>query len=122
MSSHDDSTAHPEELSEIKPVELPVGGAFVSSIPDYLLKGKTESEIYILKEISKMSQYIEWSAPILVESNLNIRKTNGRVKSLEGWRLKLTTGWGMVATAVGFILALIGGIEGIMTVMTYLTK
>lgn len=114
-----DNTSHPEEESEIPHAKLPLEG-FSSQIPDYLLIGKSESEVYILKEVSKMSQYIEWSAPIIVDSNLSIRKTNGRVKGLEGWRLKMTTGWGMLVTVGTCILALIGGIEGLVTLMNFL--
>ena len=114
----DDTASHPEDQSEIKAAELPAQG-FSSQIPDYLLAGKSESESYILKEVSKMSQYIEWSAPIILDSNLSIRKTNGRVKGLEGWRLKMTTGWGMIVTAITCILALIGGIEGLITLLNF---
>ena len=115
----DDTASHPEDQSEIKAAEVPPQG-FQSQIPEYLLAGKSESEAYILKEVSKMSQYIEWSAPIIVDSNLSIRKTNGRVKGLEGWRLKMTTGWGMLVTVGTCLLALIGGIEGIVTLMNFL--
>jgi hypothetical protein len=69
-----------------------------------------------------MSQFIEWAAPVILESNLNIRKTNGRVRGLEGWKMKVTTGWGMVATTVAAILALIGGIEGTITLIAFLQK
>jgi hypothetical protein len=114
----DDTSSHPEDQSEIKAAEFPAGG-LSSKIPEYLLEGKSEAEIYILKEVSKMSQFIEWSAPLILDNNLQARKTNGRVKGLEGWRLKLTTGWGMVLTAITAILALIGGIEGLITLATF---
>lgn len=119
--SSDDPSSHPEEQSEIKAAELPHQG-FASQIPDYLLAGKSEAEAYILKEVSKMSQYIEWSAPLILDNNFQARRTNGRVKGLEGWKLKLTTGWGMVIAAGGLILALIGGIEGIITLLAFLQK
>lgn len=117
----DTESNHPEDKSEMAIAEIPPQG-FQSTIPEYLLKDKTEAEAYILTEVSKMSQFIEWAAPVILESNLNIRKTNGRVKGLEGWKLKLTTGWGMVATAFAFILALIGGIEGIIAFINFLQK
>jgi hypothetical protein len=117
----DDTSYHPEDQSEIKAAELPKSG-FASSIPEYLLEGKSEAEIYVLKEVSKMSQFIEWSAPLLLDNNLQARRTNGRVKKLEGWQLKLTTGWGMVVTSVAFILAVIGGVEGIITLLEFLRK
>jgi hypothetical protein len=117
----DDNKNHPEDKSEMAIAEIPPQG-FQSTIPEYLLKDKTEAEAYILTEVSKMSQFIEWAAPIILESNLNIRKTNGRVRGLEGWRMKVTTGWGMVATTIAAILALIGGIEGIITLIAFLQK
>lgn len=117
----DDTSSHPEDQSEIKAAELPHQG-FQSQIPDYLLAGKSEAEIYILKEVSKMSQFIEWSAPILLDNNFQARRTNGRVKGLEGWRLKLTTGWGVVAATAAFLLSVIGGITGIIEVINFLQK
>ena len=117
----DDAPSHPEDHSEIKAAEFPAGG-FSSKIPEYLLEGKSEAETYILKEVSKMSQFIEWSGPLLLDNNLQARRTNGRVKKLEGWQLKLTTGWGMVATSLAFILAVIGGVEGIITLLAFLQK
>ena len=117
----DDTSSHPEERSEIPIAEIPKNG-FSSQIPAYLLDGKSEAEAYILTEVSKMSHFIEWSAPLILDNNLQARKTNGRVKGLEGWRLKLTTGWGMVVAVFGFVLAVIGGIEGLIALATYLHK
>jgi len=117
----DENSSHPENQSEIPIAEIPKNG-FSSQIPAYLLDGKSEAEAYILTEVSKMSQFIEWAAPLLVDNNLQARKTNGKVKRLERWKLKLTTGWGMVVTVFGFILAVIGGIQGLVAMAEYLHK
>jgi hypothetical protein len=72
----------PEDHSDIAPIELPING-FQSRIPPHLLEGKSESEQYILNEVSKMGHFIEWAAPLMVDSNQQQRKTNGSVKILK---------------------------------------
>lgn len=95
-----DDTAHYEDQSDIPPVMVPANG-FSSRIPPYLLEGRTESEQFVLNEVSKMGAFIEWAAPILVSSNLQARKTNGRVSIL--WSIKeMALGWkGLLGTVAG---------------------
>lgn len=100
----------PEDHSDIEPISLPPNG-FQSRIPAYLLEGKSDSEQYVLNEVSKMGHFIEWSAPILLSSNVEARRTNGRVKTL--WALKeLFTGVrGIIIGTLGFIGSLAGVFE-----------
>ena len=105
-----DDDLHPEDSSEIKPISIPVNG-FSSTIPSYLLEGKTESEQYLLNEVSKMSNFISWCAPILVSSNLEARRTNGRVRKM--WAIKeMCSGYkGFIAAAFAIVVAISGAVE-----------
>lgn len=97
-----------EENSDIAPVTLPAGG-FQSRLPAYLLDGKSEAERYLLNEMSRNTHFIEWAAPILVSSNLESRKTNGKLKVL--WRYKeIFTGWKGAAAAVAGLAAFIASV------------
>lgn len=98
----------PEDQSDLPSLALPANG-FQSRIPPYLLDNKTEDEIFLLTEVSKMSAFIEWAAPILISSNHEARKTNGRLKMLEAWRSMFVSWYGFA----GAILSVIGGIAGL---------
>lgn len=106
----EDVENHPENSSDIAPLTLPENG-FQSRIPSYLLEGKTEAEQYILNEVSKMGHYIEWSSKVLMSSNLEARRTNGKVKTL--WALKnLFAGYkGLVIGIFAAIAAVTGVLE-----------
>lgn len=107
----------PEDQSEIEAIALPING-FQSRIPPYLLEGKTESEQYILMEVSKFSEFSTWAAKILVDSNLQARKTNGRVRNLEAWRGLFTSWYGFA----GAVLSVIGGIAGLILAIQTIAK
>lgn len=111
------SEGKPEESSDIPVLELPKDG-FQSRIPPSLLAGKPDEEQFILNEVSKMAAFAEWAAPILVSSNLEARKTNGRVKRLEGWKNMFSSWWVLVCG----IFAVIGGISSIVAILQYLAS
>lgn len=104
----------PEDESSIPPVTLPEGG-FQSRIPPYLLEGKSEAEQFILNEASKMSGFVEWAAPILVDMSMQTRRTNGRVSRLETYRDILKSWWALS----GAILAIIGGVAAAVEVVEF---
>jgi hypothetical protein len=104
----------PEESSDIPVLELPKEG-FKSRIPPSLLAGKPEEEQFILNEVSKMAAFAEWAAPILVSSNLEARKTNGRVKRLEGWKNMFSSWWALG----GVILSILGGLATIFSILQF---
>jgi len=89
-----------ENKSDIPAVELPLDG-FQSRLPAYLLEGKTEAEKFLLTEMSKTTHFIEWAAPILVNSNLQSRRTNGKVAVLWGYKEVLASWKGVIATIAG---------------------
>lgn len=102
------SNPKPEDDSEIPVVAVPPGG-FSSKIPSYLLEGKSEAEQYILIEVSKFSEFSNWTAKALVDTNMQVRRTNGRVKALEIWKGFFTSWYGFA----GAILSIIGGLAGL---------
>ncbi len=115
----DDSYPHyPEDDSEIPAITLPPGG-FTSRIPPHLLAGKTESEQYMLNAVSRMDHFVEWAAPLLVDSNRQSRRTNGRVTNLEKVRDSWKSKKGMVVMLVGGVCALVGFFEGLATIISF---
>lgn len=66
--------------TEIPKLELPQGG-FKSDIPQHLLRGKSDGEVWLLEKASKMDNFIEWAAPVLVQINQHQRKTDSTVVS-----------------------------------------
>lgn len=107
----------PEDSSDIAKVELPING-FSSDIPPYLLEGKSEAEQFILTEVSKMGHFIKWAAPVLVDNNLQARRSNGRLKTLEAFKAMFTSWWGFA----GAVLSVIGGIAGVIAVIEFIFK
>lgn len=91
---------HYEDHSDIPPVSLPPNG-FVSKIPAYLLEGKSESEQFVLNELSKMSSFVEFAGPLMVSTLNQCRRTNGKVAIM--WNIKeMALGWkGLLGTIAG---------------------
>lgn len=98
----------PEEDSDISPVAIPQGG-FQSRLPAYLLDGKSESEKYLLTEMSRNSHFIEWAGPILVSSNYESRKTNGRLKRVEAWKAMIMN-WKVLLVALGGLITFVASV------------
>ncbi len=109
--------AHPEDASDIPVLELPPGG-FVSRIPEHLLVGKSDSEKWILLEASKMSHFAEWAGKALVATHSEVRKTNGKVRSLEAFKAMFYSVWGFA----GAVLAIIGGLAGLVAILQFLAS
>lgn len=110
----DDST-HTEDESTYPEIELPT---FKSDIPAPLLAGSTEEARYILENLSMLTQYVKWSAPVLIAINEQTRKTNGRVIRLESWRAMFSNWWVLIlgAATIG------GGIAGLVEAWSWLTR
>lgn len=72
----------PEYDSDIPEVKIPDNG-FKSDLPDFLLEGCSPKDKYMFEILGEVKHYMNWSAPIIVDSNLQVRKTNGRVNKLE---------------------------------------
>lgn len=76
------SNINPEDNSDIPEVRIPDGG-FKAEIPEFLLQDCSPKERYILEQLGALENYTKWSAPIAVDSNRSIRRTNGRVNRAE---------------------------------------
>lgn len=77
-----DHIENPEDYSDIPEVKLPEEG-FKSEIPEALLQDCSAKDRYLYESLSEMKGYIKWSAPIVLDSNRQVRKTNGRVNQNE---------------------------------------
>lgn len=95
---------------------------FVSQIPAPLLERASESDRYIMSQLSILSQCTKWSMDVLADVNHQTRRTNGRVTRAEadiaslqevnttkrvGWKTVLTIG-GYLMAAVTFVYFIVG--------------
>lgn len=85
-----------EHTSDIPPLAMPV---FTSKIPPHLLKGASEEAQYILTELSLQSEYLRFVIPVLMATHAEVRRTNGKVKSLNAWRSSIMN-WKVMIFAV----------------------
>lgn len=108
-----DDNRHPEEESDYPEVKLP---DFKSDIPAPLLASAPEETRYVLEQLSVLSQYVKWSAPVLVEVSLQTRKTNGRLARVEAWKAMFTSWWGLLLG----LFAIVGAAAAAVEVVTYL--
>ena len=108
----DESNRHIEEESTYPEIKLP---ELKSDIPPHLLNEASEEAKYILEQLSVLSQYAKWSAPVVVEISTQTRKTNGRLIRVEKWKEMFTSWWALtagflaVAAAVIEIIHLLNG-------------
>lgn len=116
MPTDSSSDRNIELDSDIPVTTLPTDG-FQSRIPPYLLEGKSESEQFMLNEMSKMGHFIEWAAPLMINSNLEQRKTNGKVKALWAYKEILMSWKGAIAG----LFALIAAISGLVEVWSFIS-
>lgn len=76
------SEDRPEDKSDIPILQLPEGG-FQSRIPASLLTDKSPEERDLYNDISKISSFVDWAAPMMLELNTQQRRTNGSVRVLK---------------------------------------
>jgi hypothetical protein len=56
---------------------------FKSQIPAPLLENASETDRYIMEQLSKLGQFAAWSVDAQLSTNEQVRHTNGRVKRAE---------------------------------------
>ena len=83
VSSSDLSDA---ESSSYPELEKPL---FHDNIPAHLLVNIDEESRYVIQQLSLISQQNEWLIRAAIDTNEQVRHTNGRVKGLESWKSKL---------------------------------
>ena len=93
---------HPEledltESSTYPVIELP---EFDSTIPEHLLQDVSRENRFVMENINIQTQYIKWLCQSAIDTNHQVRKTNGRLKKVEVWKEKLSNWW--VAAAAIF--------------------
>lgn len=59
---------------------------FKSSIPPHLLNNTDDQTKYVLKQLDMINQQNEWLIRAAVDTNEQVRHTNGRLKSIEKWK------------------------------------
>ena len=59
---------------------------FHDNIPSHLLAGIDDQSRYIIQQLSMISQQNEWLISAAIDTNAQVRHTNGRVLGLEEWK------------------------------------
>jgi len=85
------------ENSTYPQIELP---DFDSTIPEHLLHDVSRENRFVMENLNIQTQYIKWLCQSAVDTNQQVRKTNGRLKIVESWKNKLSNWW--VAAAAIF--------------------
>lgn len=104
-----------ETESTIPALEKP---EFKSDIPPHLLANASENEKYVLEQLSMVMQYVRWSSQVEVDTNHQVRKTNGRVIKLERWKEMFSSWWALLLA----ILTIVGGMAGLVEVIKFLSS
>lgn len=95
MSDH-----NTEHESTYPPLNLPT---FESEIPEHLLKGVSQETRFVMENINIQTQYIKWLCEAAIDTNLQVRRTNGRLKRVEVWKDKINNGWVVTAAVMTFL-------------------
>ena len=75
---------------------------YESSIPEHLLEGVSKDTKFIMENLNIQTQYIKWLCEAAINTNEQVRKTNGRLTKVEEWKNRLTSGWSITAAAIAF--------------------
>ena len=94
-----DDTDHIAHESTYPQLELP---EFESTIPEHLLTGVSKETQFVMENINIQTQYIKWLCQSAVDTNHQVRKTNGRLKKVETWKDKISNIWVTSAAILTF--------------------
>lgn len=83
---------------------------FKSSIPPHLLSRANATERYVVGSLSKMEQQHDWLIETTLETNNNLIDVDSRLRSVERWKLILTSKWAVILGVFGFITWLVQAI------------
>lgn len=95
---HDDPEQHATD-STYPIIELP---DFHSTIPEHLLQDVSRENRFVMENLNIQTQYIKWLCESAVDTNHQVRKTNGRLKKVETWKEKLSAWWVAAAAIITF--------------------
>jgi len=76
---------------------------FDSTIPEHLLNDVSRENRFVMENINIQTQYIKWLCQSAIDTNYQVRKTNGRLKAVETWKEKLSQWW--IAAAAIFTVS-----------------
>lgn len=62
---------------------------FESKLPKPLIENTDPQTKFVLEQLDVINQQNQWLIKAAVDTNLQVRHTNGRVRDLEDWKLKL---------------------------------
>lgn len=96
--SHHESDSIADE-SNYPQLELP---DFESTIPPHLLEGVSKETQFVMENLNIQTQYIKWLCQSAMDTNMQVRKTNGRLKKVEGWKEKISSFWIVGAAILTF--------------------
>ena len=88
-------------------LELP---EFESTIPPHLLTGVSRENQFVMENINIQTQYIKWLCEAAIDTNQQVRKTNGRLKKVESWKDKISSIWvtaGAILTFSGTLIMIV---------------
>lgn len=109
---HEDSDHHAEDSTYPK-IDLP---DFNSTIPEHLLHDVSRENRFVMENLNIQTQYIKWLCESAVDTNHQVRKTNGRLKKVESWKDKLSAWWVAAAALITF-----GGTASLLVVKLFKT-
>lgn len=92
LDNHTVDSAYPQ-------LQLP---EFESTIPAHLLKGVSKENQFVMENINIQTQYIKWLCEAAIDTNQQVRMTNGRLKKVETWKEKISSVWVTVAALLTF--------------------
>lgn len=99
------STSHDfERDSDYKELKLP---EYSPQIPSHLLAGLSPEMQHLFEQQSMQSQYLKWTCEAMVDTNKQVRKTNGRLKKVENWKEKLTSFGAIILAAIVILSSLL---------------
>lgn len=83
---------------------------FEAKIPEHLMNDLSDDIKFMLQQSSIQSQSLEWLCKATLDTNVQVRKTNGRLKSVEGWKERLSSSWTILA---GILIVVGSGLTSI---------
>lgn len=95
---------------------------FESQIPAHLLNDASPSDRFIMEKLSKLIQYAEWSTNAHITHDACIRKTNGRLISVEDEVDDIKTGRRILFKGWKYVVAFVGVLGGILSSIVHLIQ
>lgn len=89
---------------------------FEPQIPEHLLNDLSPEMRHLMNEVNISRQYHEWTAEAMVNTNEQVRKTNGRLKRVEGWKDKMTHFGTLILASIVVVSSIFGLVHKILEI------